>query len=111
MRVPGVVGTRVGYTQGKKVDPTYEDVSSGTTQHREAIMVVYDPSIVSYKRLTEVYMERLAATTSQYKIDPFQEEHYSEQYQHGIYYHNERQREIAEGVIQEKTSIRDRACT
>lgn len=105
MRVPGVVGTRVGYTQGIKEDPTYEQVSSGTTQHREAILVVYDPSIVSYRELTAVFMERLAATTSQYKIELFRDEYSSKQYQHGIYYHNDEQRKIAEQVIQERNNF------
>ena len=101
MRTPGVVGTKVGYTQGNTIDPTYEDVSQGTTKHREAIMVVYDPTVVSYRDLVGVYLERLAATTSQYyKTDPFAEEHNeSDQYRNGIYYHNAEQRDIAQEMV------------
>ena len=58
-RVPGVVGTAVGYTQGEKIDPTYKEVCSGTTKHTEAIQVIYDPDIVSYDKLVSVGLERL----------------------------------------------------
>ena len=59
MREFGVVGTMVGYTQGNMVDPTYKDVCSGSTGHTEAVLVTYDPSVVSYERLVHFAMERL----------------------------------------------------
>jgi peptide-methionine (S)-S-oxide reductase len=99
MRVPGVVGTRVGYTQGLTQNPTYEEVSQGNTKHREALMVVYDPRVVSYSELVRVFMDRLAATISQYKIELFHDEYTSLQYQHGIYYNNDEQRCKAEEAI------------
>lgn len=101
MRTPGVVGTRVGYTQGVQVDPTYEDVCQGDTKHREAIVVVYDNRVVTYKELIKVFMERLAATVNQYKINLFNDddEDDSLQYQHGIYYHNQEQRIQAEEAV------------
>lgn len=99
MRTPGVVGTRVGYTQGVKIDPTYEDVCQGDTKHREAIVVVYDNRVVTYKELIAVFMERLAATINQYKINLFDDDEESLQYQHGIYYHNEEQRHQAEEAV------------
>jgi peptide-methionine (S)-S-oxide reductase len=107
MRTPGVVGTKVGYTQGITVDPTYEVVCAGRTQHREAIMVVYDPTIVTYQQLSTVFLERLASTTSQYKMmsNMFEEEDDDEaandsfQYKNGLYYHNKEQRTIAQKVI------------
>lgn len=99
MRVPGVVGTKVGYTQGLKVNPTYEEVCQGDTKHREALMVIYDPRIVSYSELVTVFMDRLKATTSQYKVNLFEEEDFSYQYQHGIYYHNDEQKCMAEEAI------------
>lgn len=59
MREEGVVGTKVGYTQGQKEDPTYKEVCSGTTGHTEAVMILYDSEVVSYKRLVELAMDRL----------------------------------------------------
>lgn len=59
MREEGVVGTKVGYTQGSAVDPSYKDVCSGSTGHTEAIQVIFNPSIVSYDRLVHLAMDRL----------------------------------------------------
>lgn len=59
MRVPGVVATSVGYTQGEKLDPTYQEVCSGTTGHTEAIQVIYDPEVASYESLVTIGLERL----------------------------------------------------
>ena len=99
MRVPGVVGTRVGYTQGLKKDPTYEEVCQGDTKHREAIMVVYDPRVVTYEELLKTFLERLRITIAQYKINLFEVEDESNQYQHGIYYHNDEQKVLAQDAI------------
>ncbi len=54
-RVPGVTGTCVGYTGGTLADPTYRDVCGGTTGHAEAVRVDYDPSVVSYCALLDVF--------------------------------------------------------
>jgi peptide-methionine (S)-S-oxide reductase len=59
MREDGVVGTKVGYTQGSVVDPSYQEVCSGTTGHTEASQVIYDPSVVSYERLVHLAMDRV----------------------------------------------------
>jgi peptide-methionine (S)-S-oxide reductase len=62
-KVPGVVDTAVGYTGGTLSDPTYEQVCSGTTGHAEAIEVAYDPAVVSYDRLLEVFWSSHDPTT------------------------------------------------
>jgi peptide-methionine (S)-S-oxide reductase len=54
-QVEGVVDTVVGYTGGKKERPTYEEVSSGTTGHAEAVQVTFDPARVPYERLLSVF--------------------------------------------------------
>ncbi len=54
-RVPGVTGTCVGYTGGTLANPTYRDVCTGRTGHAEAVQVDYDPSVVSYDALLDVF--------------------------------------------------------
>ena len=65
MRTPGVVGTRVGYTQGITSDPNYEEVCTGKTHHREAMMVVYDPEVVTYLELYQIAVKRLVDTKTE----------------------------------------------
>jgi peptide-methionine (S)-S-oxide reductase len=101
LRVHGVVGTKVGYTQGITHEhPTYEDVCSGHTKHREAVMVIYDATVVSYEQLLAVAMERLKLTTVQYPNSLFHEESESEQYKHEFYYHDEEQQQQAAALLE-----------
>jgi peptide-methionine (S)-S-oxide reductase len=53
--VKGVLATAVGYTGGTTPEPTYEQVCSGMTGHTEAVQVVFDPAVVSYGQLLEVF--------------------------------------------------------
>jgi peptide-methionine (S)-S-oxide reductase len=53
--VPGVISTRVGYTGGHTEHPSYKDVCSGMTGHAEAVELVFDPEVVSYDRLLDVF--------------------------------------------------------
>lgn len=62
-QVPGVVATAVGYTGGHTVNPSYEDVCSHTTGHAETVLVEYDPSKISYKKLLSVFWENHDPTT------------------------------------------------
>jgi len=96
MRVPGVVGTKVGYTQGDKDEPTYKEVCSGTTGHTEAIQIVYDPEIVSYDKLVHVAMDRL--DDNKYLLNQVGNDR-GTQYRHGIYYHSKEQREAAQKIL------------
>lgn len=54
-RVKGVVATAVGYTGGTIPEPSYETVSTGTTGHAEAVEVTFDPVVVSYERLLDLF--------------------------------------------------------
>lgn len=87
----GVVETVVGYTGGSVKNPTYEQVSEGTTGHVEAIEVTFDPAKVSYEDLLEIYWEN---------VDPFDAEGQfadkGSQYLTAIFYHGDSQREAAE---------------
>jgi len=54
-KVPGVVETTAGYTDGRTVNPTYRDVYAGHTGHVEAVLVIFDPAKVSYAQLLDVF--------------------------------------------------------
>jgi len=54
-KVPGVVSTSSGYMGGSRKNPTYEEVSSGATGHTEVVLVLYDPTKVTYERLLEQF--------------------------------------------------------
>jgi len=102
MRALGVVGTAVGYTQGPTgaagdgVPPTYEEVCSGTTGHTEAIQLVYDPRIISYETLVKTGVERLGE--SRYLKNQTGNDR-GTQYRHGVYYHNDEQKNVAMDII------------
>ncbi len=54
-KVKGVVSTRVGYAGGTTINPSYEQVSSGRTGHTESVEIVFDPAVVSYRELLDVF--------------------------------------------------------
>lgn len=62
--VPGVVSTTSGYTGGQLKNPTYNDVVTETTGHREAVKVTYDPAKVSYEKLLDVFWHQSDPTDS-----------------------------------------------
>jgi len=95
-REPGVVGTAVGYTQGDTDSPTYEEVCSGATGHTEAVRVVFDPKRVSYERLCELLVERLADNV--YLLNQVGNDR-GTQYRHGMYPESEAQAAVARRVL------------
>mmetsp|Transcript_70014 Transcript_70014/g.104181 ORF Transcript_70014/g.104181 Transcript_70014/m.104181 type:complete len:406 (-) Transcript_70014:182-1399(-) len=97
-RQQGVVGTKVGYTQGEKVNPAYKEVCSGTTGHTEAIQVIYDPTIISFEDIVKVATKKLGSDV--YKLNQVGNDR-GTQYRHGIYYHNDKQKEIAKNILDE----------
>jgi peptide-methionine (S)-S-oxide reductase len=89
--LPGVISTTSGYTGGRTKSPTYEQVSSGSTGHAEAVEVVYDPSRITYERLLDVFWKNIDPITPNRQ---FCDE--GTQYRSAIYYHNEEQKRLAE---------------
>jgi peptide-methionine (S)-S-oxide reductase len=87
----GVVSTTVGYTGGHVKNPTYEQVSAGRTGHAESVDVIYDPKKISYKKLLDIYWHNVDPLT---KDRQFCDQ--GHQYRTAIFYHNAKQRHLAE---------------
>lgn len=88
---PGIIEVISGYTGGHVENPTYEEVCSGTTGHVEAVQITYDPAIVSYQQLVELFWRQIDPT------DPGGQFHdRGSSYKTAIFYHNEHQKKIAE---------------
>lgn len=89
--LPGVASVTSGYTGGTKVDPSYQQVSSGTTGHVEAVRVEYDPARISYQTLLGVYWRN---------VDPFDADGQfcdrGNQYRSVIFYTDDAQKTEAE---------------
>lgn len=96
MRQAGVVGTKVGYTQGQQTDPTYQQVCSGTTGHTEAIMVTYDPTATTFADLVHLCMDRLG--DNKFLLNQVGNDR-GTQYRHGIYYHDDDQATTAQDIL------------
>jgi len=90
-KLPGVTATISGYTGGRKVNPTYQEVSSGTTGHAEAVAVIYDPTKVTYEKLLEVFWVNIDPTVKDRQFCDG-----GNQYRTAIFYHDEAQRKAAE---------------
>ena len=90
-KVEGVVTVTSGYTGGTVKDPSYEEVSAGGTGHTEAVRVVFDPEIVSYRELLEIFWRSIDPTAVDRQFCDV-----GNQYRSGIFYHDEAQREAAE---------------
>ncbi len=61
-KLDGVISTTVGYTGGEEKNPTYKEVSSGRTGHAEAIEIVYDPALIAYAELLDVFWKNIDPT-------------------------------------------------
>ena len=89
--IPGVQKVLSGYTGGTVKNPTYEQVSTGKTGHVEAIQVTYNPNIIGYQKLLDIFWRN---------VDPFDEKGQfcdkGSQYRAGIFYMDDAQKNLAE---------------
>lgn len=89
-KVKGVDHTQVGYTGGTTENPSYKKVCSGKTGHAEAVELVFDPSVVPYNKLLELFWEMHDPTTLN-----MQGPDIGTQYRSAIFYHNADQQHAA----------------
>lgn len=90
-RLDGVWTTAVGYQNGVTPNPTYEEVCSGMTGHAEAVLVAFDPEVISYERLLEVFFTEHDPTQGMRQGNDV-----GTQYRSGIFTTNQRQESAAE---------------
>jgi len=94
-KLPGVIKAVSGYAGGVEANPSYEQVASGLTSHRESVQVTFDPSRISYSQVLDHYWRHFDPTDDG---GSFGDRGF--QYTSAIFYHNEEQREIAEASKQ-----------
>lgn len=97
-RVKGVKSVESGYSGGTVDNPTYEEVCSGTTNHAEVVQITFDPKIVSYDELLEIFWKTHDPTTLNK-----QGADVGTQYRSVIFYHNDNQKKKAESYKAELT--------
>lgn len=90
-QMKGVVKVESGYSGGNRPNPTYEQVSSGATGHAEVTQITYDPSVITFEELLEVFWKTHDPTTLNRQGGDV-----GTQYRSVIFYHNEDQKQLAE---------------
>ncbi len=108
-RIKGVESVISGYTGGKTENPTYEEVCEGTTGHAESIQITFDPSIISYDKLLDIFFHLHDPTTLNRQGNDT-----GTQYRSAIFYHDEKQKEVAEKVkenVQKSGYYKDKVVT
>ena len=92
-KLDGVISTTSGYTGGKKLNPTYREVSDGGTGHAEVVQILYDPAKISYEKLLEVFWRNIDPTVKDQQFCD-----HGSQYRTAIFYHGEQQKKAAEAA-------------
>ena len=103
-QLKGVKSVESGYSGGNMENPSYKEVSSGQTEHSEVIQVEFDPDLISYKDLLEVFFATHDSTTLNR-----QGNNTGTQYRSIVLYHDEKQKKLAEkmkgGIVNSITQI------
>ncbi len=95
-KLDGVISTTSGYIGGHLDDPTYKQVSAGTTGHTEAVQVEYDPEKISYQDLLAVFWRNIDPTTADRQFCDT-----GSQYRPGIFYHDDTQKTAAQESLKQ----------
>jgi len=94
-KLPGVLGTDVGYAGGKTQDPVYSQVKTGSTGHAEALQIEFNPEKISYEELLLFFFKVHDPTTQDRQGNDI-----GSQYRSAIFFFDESQKKTAEKVIQ-----------
>jgi peptide-methionine (S)-S-oxide reductase len=100
-QIKGVKSVTSGYIGGQVPNPTYQQVCTGLTGHAEAVEIVYDPAVVPYEKLLEIFFATHDPTTLNR-----QGPDHGTQYRSGVFYHDEDQKQIAQEVIAKLNAAR-----
>jgi peptide-methionine (S)-S-oxide reductase len=100
MEVKGVISTEVGFMGGTKEDPSYREVCGKRTGHAEVVHLQFDPKVVSYEELLQVFF-RIHDPTQLNRQGP----DHGDQYRSVIFYYGEEQRRLAEKAKQNKSEV------
>lgn len=100
-RIDGVTSVVSGYLGGEVPNPTYKDICTGLTGHAEAVEIEYDPAVVPFEKLLEIFFATHDPTTrNRQGVDV------GTQYRSGIFYHDDEQKRIAVEVIRRLDAAR-----
>ena len=86
----GVMSVTSGYTGGHKANPTYEEVSAGGTGHAESVQILYDPAVISYQQLLDIFWRNIDPTVSNRQFCDV-----GNQYRSAIFFHTPEQKRLA----------------
>jgi peptide-methionine (S)-S-oxide reductase len=92
----GVENVDSGYAGGRRPNPTYEQVCTGTTGHAEVVQITYDPQVITYRDLLDIFFTIHDPTTLNRQGGDV-----GTQYRSAIYYHDDEQKRIAEDAIRD----------
>ena len=90
-RLRGVESVLPGYTGGTKENPTYQEVCTGNTGHAEATQIEFDPTVIPFEKILDIFWHTHNPTTLNQQGNDI-----GTQYRSSIFYHDEKQKEIAE---------------
>ena len=98
-KIDGIKKTEVGYCGGTNAITSYKEVCSGTTNHAEVVKLEFDPNIISYENIINIFFKIHDPTTLNSQGPDF-----GTQYRSEIFYLNDKQKEIAKQMIDKENS-------
>lgn len=103
--IDGILSVVSGYAGGKEKNPSYEDVASGKTSHRESVQITFDPDVISYTELIDIFWQQFDPTD---EGGSFYDRGF--QYTSAVFFHDNTQKEVAENSIKrlDKAGIFDK---